>query len=133
MCPLPSPSPNTASSFSALLGALAQPLVVLDSSDASDNNHLPLRFFQPLRSASPPPFGARPRVTPLSELSELSELDNHSPPRSWLAAAAPSSCALAFLEVRGASAPRLLRGHAASGPIPLIAQIPLIKIVAPGQ
>ena len=49
-----------------------------------------------MRCASPLPFGTHPRVTPLSELSEL---DNHSPPRPWLAAADPLSRALAFLEV----------------------------------
>ena len=122
MCPLPSPSPNTASSFSALLGALAQPPVVLDFSDSSDNTHLPAPFYSAVAQSLTPPFGTSPRVTPLSELSELSELDNPSHPRSWLPAAASSSRALALF---GGGARLQPRPHQAS-PAP-VARIPALS------
>ena len=63
--PLNAPSPPA----SALLGVALIPLIALMPRITTTS---PLRFILPLRSASPPPFGARPRVTPLSELSELS-------------------------------------------------------------
>ena len=73
------------------------------------------QLFPPLRSASSPPFGTRARVTHLPELSELSELDNPSPRRPWLPAAAPSSRALALfgggagLQLRPCRPPRAYR------------------------
>ena len=62
-----------------------------------------------------PPFGTRPCVT------HLSELDNHSPRRHWLGAAAPSSRALALF---GGGAGRQLRpcqaSHAPNARVPVL-------------
>ena len=83
---------------------------------------LPLRFFCRRAQCLTAPFGSRSRVYPLSELSELAELDNPSPRCHWLPATDPSSRALALFG--GGTALQLRPCHAS--PLPA-ARIPALS------